>query len=239
MKDSASSFWKKRSDKLKKENRFEESIEAYDKFIEKDDKYKKKDYWYKKGRDFFEILNWDEAITCFENDLQHNEVTFDSLFYKGVSLYKLEKYFEAIECFNKAWESRCGLYMKYVDQSKTLTKFKEFEQAIEYGNKASQVDLPPGDFWLVKGVCLYKIAKYDESKLCFDNGLEEDPQNSTMQYFLAKCNLKLENPDECISILKKCAKNNKSLSKMLMVDDDFNELNNNPDFAIFLDNPLL
>jgi len=239
MKEKVADFWKKLGDELKKENKFEESIEAYGKYYEKKDEHKNKDYWYKKGSDFFEILNWNDAIECFDNDLKHNENNFKSLFHKAICLYKLEKYFEAIECFNKAWESQSSLYMKYIDQSKTLTKFKEFEQAILYGQKASDIDITLRDFWLVKGLCLYKISKYDESKSCFKNGLDENSHDSTLMYFLARSELKLGNTDECILMLKNCAKRNSSLSKMLLVDDAFNELKNNPTFASFLDNPLL
>ena len=151
----------------------------------------------------------------------------------------MEKYFEAVECFNKAWESHCSLYMKYTEQSKTLTKFKEFEQAIEYGNKAADIDSPLNDFWLIKGLCLYKISKYGESKSCFENGLEETPDDFTLMYFLARSELKLGNVLVCLSLLKKCNKKNPSLSKMLLVDDGFNKLKNNPDFIPFLENPML
>jgi len=239
MTDKLSNFWKKRVDKLTQENKIEETIEAYDKFIEIENDSQNKDYWYRKGCNYFEILNWDDAIKCFDNDLKYNEGNFNSLFYKGISLYKLEKYHESVECFNKAWESHCSLYMKYTEQSKTLIKFKEFEQAIEYGNKAADIDSPLHNFWLIKGLCLYKISKYDESKSCFENGLEETSDDFTLMYFLARSELKLGNVDKCLSFLKKCSEKNNSLSKMLLVDDGFNELKNNPDFTHFLENQLL
>lgn len=239
MADKISNFWKKRADKLTHENKIEETIEAYDKYIEKEIESQNKDYWYKKGCDYFEILDWDNAIECFDNDLKYNEHTFNSLFHKAVSLYKLEKFYEAVECFNKAWESHCSLYMKYTEQSNTLTKFKEFEQAIEYGNKAADIDSPLHDFWLLKGLCLYKISKYDESKSCFENGLEETPDDFSLMYFLARSELKLGNDGKSLILLKKCFKKDHSLSKMLLVDDGFNALKNNPDFIPFLENTLL
>lgn len=239
MKDDIIKFWKKKEEQYKKENKIEDYIEASIKSSEKTKEYRGSDYWKKQGIDFFEINEWHKAIECFDKDLQNNEQNFESEYYKALSLYKLGMHFEAIESFNKAWEIQCYLYKKYNSQHKTLSKFKEFEQAIDYTTKVTEIDSTNPDFWLVKGLCLHEISKYDEAIQCFDTALQARPNDSLLFYFKARSELKLGKNDDCLKLLQKAAKNDSAIRKMLQVDTSFTPLKNDLEFTNLLHNKLI
>jgi tetratricopeptide (TPR) repeat protein len=239
MKDEITNFWKKKSDKSKKEENLEEYVELSNIYSEKKQGYNKADYWKKEGLNFFEIGEWKKAIECFEKDLLNNKNSFESGVYKAISLYRLEKYAEALESFNKSWEIQCTLYKKFSNQSKTLTRFNEFEQAVEYDNKASQVSSIDPNFWFFQGICLHEVSKYVEAVKCFDTALKYKNNHPMILYYKSRTELKLGNHEKCIQLLKEASKHNSAVGMMLQVDPTFSELKNNRNFSSLLNNDII
>ncbi len=66
-------------------------------------------YYYNKGNDLFQKGNYEEAIKCFNNEIEINPDIYEAWYNKGVILQKLGKNEEAIKCYDKAIEIKTGL----------------------------------------------------------------------------------------------------------------------------------
>ena len=166
-------FWLKKIKNIKKTKNFEDAIKFKEKIKDIDDTKNKPDFWYKNGLAYFEIKEYEKAMSCFDKDLKQNKPTFETLYQKGIVFYVLKNYPEANECFNKAFEIKYSTYLKTQDQVQTLKKHKEFVKIVKYSTELSKFEPIPYQFWHYKALVLAKLGKYQESTECYDTCLQE------------------------------------------------------------------
>jgi tetratricopeptide (TPR) repeat protein len=135
--------------KLSNQEKYEDSLEWFDKALEIDQKYV--DAWYNKGVTLFIIGNYQYANECFDNFLEinlENVHTFTVMLLKAYGLFMLKKYGEQLELSDKL---------------------------IEISKNSSEKLYALN----IKSNALLKLEQYDESERIIDNILNEDPESES------------------------------------------------------------
>jgi tetratricopeptide (TPR) repeat protein len=132
---------------LLNQEKYEDSIECFDKALELDPNYE--NAWYNKGYTLCNIGNYLEADECFDKFLEINPESVDAsnvMVFKTIVLFMLKKYQEELELSNSL-----------IDISKN-----SFEKLNALNIKSS---------------ALLKLEQYDESEIIIDKILGEDPES--------------------------------------------------------------
>ena len=205
---------------LSESGHFEDAIKNLD---EIKNLYENQDrnFWFNKGQHYLKLENYTEAISCFDKDLDLNKKSYRTFFFKGVAQYFNTQYHEAVESFNRAWEVKYADFLKNLDQAKNLQNVKKFERAVEYYDTANMIDSIETSFWYYKGLSLFQIGRYDESRDSFEKAMQKDPENSEIYYNLAKCDLQSEKLDSCVLMLKKACQLDSSKKDLIKNDTLF------------------
>jgi len=216
-------FWLKKIKECKKNKNFEESILYSQKIKTLDDAINKPEFWHKKGLACCEIQEFENALQCFDRDLESNGQNFDSLFQKGIVFYYLKNSSEAIEWFNRAWEIKYSGYLKTREQIRTLNEHKEFEKAVLHKQKLKQTDPPPFQFWFYQGLVLAELGKYQESIKSYDEALMINPDDPTVLFEKAKCELLHGNKIACVITLKRACDLDSSFKEKIQAEPIFSK----------------
>ena len=135
--------------KLLNEEKYDASLEFFDKALELDPNYA--NAWYNKGFILFNIGNYNEANECFDKFLgiNHENVhIFSTMSIKATTLFMLKKYPEQLELSNK---------LIAISKSSLERLF-----ALN-----------------IKSNALLKLEQYDESEKIIDNILKEEPESES------------------------------------------------------------
>jgi tetratricopeptide (TPR) repeat protein len=66
-------------------------------------KFHPQNYWYERGLLYYNKMEYEIAIRCFNKSLEFSDSNgFDAWYMKGNSFYQLQEYDKAINCFNKS-----------------------------------------------------------------------------------------------------------------------------------------
>ena len=229
MKD-ISSFYLKKSEKLKKAKKFEESLKLTDKAAQIKGEEKSDDFWYKRAVNLRDIGEYEDAIECLDKDLTIHTKSCESYFLKGLVLMQTENYAEAIECFNKCSEERGQSYLSNSKKVERMKKAKKFEKAIIYADLSVNAKTLDDEFWHNKGIAYFKLKKYEDAIECFTNALEMKELDTKILYDQAKCELFMGNEEKCLDILEKSCDLDPNIKEKLKVDIDFSQLSKNREF---------
>jgi tetratricopeptide (TPR) repeat protein len=214
-------FWLKKIEEFKKNKNFEERIKYSNKIKELEDARNTPEFWYKKGLGCCEIKEFENALQCFDKDLESNGPNFNTLYQKGIVFYFLKKNSEAIEWFNRALETKYSDYLKTKEQIQTLKKHKEFEKCVIPTQKLKQIDPPPFQFWFYQGLVLAELGKYQESIKCYDEALLIKNDNPQVLFEKAKCELQQGEKTESVKTLKKICELDSSFKEKIQTDPLF------------------
>ena len=217
-------YWLTKAEQLKKQGKFEEVIKSVDKASEMKESINKEKYWFSKGRILASVEKYEEAIICFDKELQFNTISFDTLYEKGIAFFNLKKYTEAVECFNKSWEAKHEEFMKLNNQGTTLKNYRKFEKAVLYIDQANAITDIEYDFWYYKGHSLYEIGKYEEASDCFDEALKLKPDDPSILFDKAKCQVALRNISESVQILERSCELEPKIKAKIQREKVFEEL---------------
>jgi tetratricopeptide (TPR) repeat protein len=216
-------FWLKKIAELKKNKNFEECLKYSNKIKELDDARNKPEFWYEKGLAYYDIGEFENALQCFDKDLENNGQNFDSLFQKGIVFYYLENHSEANEWLNKAWELKYSDYLKTKEQIQSLKEHKEYEKSVLHSKKLYQIDSPPIQFWYYKAMILEELGKYQEAGNCCDEALLIKPYDPIILFEKAKCELLQGKKEKCYNILQKVCEIDPSFKEKIKKEPIFLE----------------
>jgi len=234
MKD-ISSFYLKKSEKLKKERKFEEARKMTDKAVQIKGEEKSDNFWYKRAVNLREMGEYEDAIECIDKDLSIHKQSCESYFLKGLVLMQTKNYAEAIECFNKCSEERGQKYLSNTKKVERMKKVKKFEKALIYADLSANAKTLDAEFWHYKGLAYFKLKKYEDAKDCFANALEMKEFDTEILYDQAKCELFMGNEEKCLDILEKTCDLDPNSKEKLKVDIDFSQLSKNRKFRVLVE----
>ncbi|WP_297203168.1 tetratricopeptide repeat protein [uncultured Brachyspira sp.] len=148
-------------------NRYEESIEYYNKAIGINPVYEKA--FINKGIILAKLMVFDEALEAFNIAIEINEKSEISYFNIGIIYSKLERYEDALYFFNKAAE--LGYDYAYLNVAIILEKLGKIDEAFEVYNKAIDTNKSLEVIYLNKAGLLVNIGKYQEAIKYLDKAL--------------------------------------------------------------------
>ncbi|MDH3488919.1 MAG: tetratricopeptide repeat protein [Nitrosopumilus sp.] len=226
--------WKSKAAELKKERRFEEAVEIFDKLKEITKSEKSEDYWYKKAQYLYEIGEYDQAKDALFKELESNPKNYNSFFLLGQILFELSMYDKSLECLNKASEVHNSQILKNIHKVEQMKNVHKFEEAIVYSDKVKQ-EHPLGEkYWHLRGMVLFKLKKFENAISCFNSILESNKDNTKILYQLAKAELYAGNTDKSFKILQRICTIEPNNKEKLRLDEDFKIISNDKQFRMII-----
>lgn len=141
-----------RGEKLKKLERYEEAIAAYEQAIKIQPKYY--EAWYAKGYSLYRLQRYEEAIASYEKVIQLQPEEPMAWYIRGLILGELQRYEEAIASYDKAIEIDPDLPEYWFFRGNALNQLQKYEQAIASYDRAIQIQANHSDAWYNKA-CSY------------------------------------------------------------------------------------
>ncbi|WP_028329432.1 tetratricopeptide repeat protein [Brachyspira alvinipulli] len=148
-------------------NRYEESVEYYNKAININPIYEKA--FINKGIILAKLMVFDEALEAFNAAIEINERSEISYFNIGIIYSKLERYEDALSSFNKAAE--LGYDYAYLNVAIILERLGRIDEAFNIYDKAISINKSLEVIYLNKAGLLVNIGKYQEAIKYLDKAL--------------------------------------------------------------------
>lgn len=148
-------------------NRYEESVEYYNKAININPIYEKA--FINKGIILAKLMVFDEALEAFNAAIEINERSEISYFNIGIIYSKLERYEDALCSFYKAAE--LGYDYAYLNVAIMLERLGRIDEAFNIYDKAISINKSLEVIYLNKAGLLVNIGKYQEAIKYLDKAL--------------------------------------------------------------------
>lgn len=222
-----------KAEQYKKAGKFEDALELLNKARIMQESKKPENYWKDKGLDKLELGKYEDAVKCFDNELEINGKSFDAYFAKGVTLYALGSYTEAVECFQNAYEIKRAEGLKHASKIDLFKTYRKFEDAVKF-SRGMGTEQVGHTFWYYMGLALYELKRYSEAIECFRNASALNPRDFAIVYNLAKCELFSNGEEKCIDLLEKACDLDPASKRLLRVDPAFDGLRNDKKFRALL-----
>lgn len=236
--DDPTKILKQKVQELKKKHRFEEAL-LLETQIEDFEKNKKhENYWRNVGLRLRHMGKYDEALQCFDKDLEINSINFDTLFERGVLLYDMARYDESLESLFKAYETKYSKTQGKAILIDSLMTHKKFEEVLVQP-KVSEHEIKDHYFWYYLAITLYQLKRYDEAIENFNRSALTKADDSITFYDWAKCELMANKPEKCLELLEKSCQLDPTNQRLLRIDAVFAGIRNNERFRILSDNTEL
>jgi len=225
---------RKRAEEYRKARRVEDAMMLMSRAAAIEKGKNPKNYWRDTALCLCEIGKYEQAVECFDKDLQLNGESFETYYAKGVALYVLEIHNDALECLYKAYEMKYAVKLKNEIQIELLKSHKKFEDVLKHFGKLGTSQSHDYLMWYYLGLVLYQVARYKEAAASFEKaaGMSSEP---LILYDWAKCELMLNQLDRCYELLETARNHDNAVTKMLRIDPAFDVLRNKDRFRILLD----
>ncbi len=165
--------------------RYEESIECFDRALEMDPRN------LKALRGTASVLGrlerYEEAIKWFDRAIEIDPNNYGLYRSKGTAYYHQERYEEAIKCFDRALKIDSSDDNTWCSKGSCFYRIEKYNQAAESFDMALNISPDNADAWNSKGECLAKLHKYDEAKMCYDKSISIDQDNALVWYNKGLC----------------------------------------------------
>ena len=148
-------------------NRYEESVEYYNKAININPIYEKA--FINKGIILAKLMVFDAALEAFNAAIEINERSEISYFNIDIIYSKLERYEDALYSFNKAAE--LGYDYAYLNVAIILERLGRIDEAFNIYDKAISINKSLEVIYLNKAGLLVNIGKYQEAIKYLDKAL--------------------------------------------------------------------
>ena len=134
--------------------------------------------WNNKGKAFYELGKYNEAIKCYNKAIEIDPNNTDALRMKGMALNYLGKYNETIECAEKAIEIGRDDVDALALKGEALAYKGRYQEAKECAEEAIEKDNDNDHAWFVKGYAIDYSGDHDTAIKCFDKAIEINPNNT-------------------------------------------------------------
>ena len=162
--------------KLINQEKYEDSLEYFDKVLEIDPNY---DYaWYNKGYALFNMGNFHEANVCIDKFLEinpENVHAFSAMYIKAAGFFMLEEYQDQLELSDKLIEISENMLEKTHAlnmKSNALLKLKDYEESERIIDNILKEDPESESAIANKAIILSKHGNYQEALVYYENSLE-------------------------------------------------------------------
>ena len=149
--------WYNKGEKLRKSERYEDAIAAYEQAIQIQPKYY--EAWYAKASLLYQLQRYEEALVAYEKIIQLQPEEAHAWFVRGWILGELQRYDTAIDSYDKAIEIDKTLDEAWFYRGKTLEKWKRYEDAIASYDQAIQIKPDYPDACYNKACCYAEQGK--------------------------------------------------------------------------------
>lgn len=218
-----------RGEKLKKLERYEEAIAAYEQAIKIQPKYC--EAWYAKAYLLYKLQRDEEALVAYEQVIQLQPDEAHAWYVKGWILGELKRYDEAIASYDKAIAIDENLYEAWFYRGKTLTDWQRYEDAIASYDRAIQIKPNSPDVWNNRGIALAELQRYEDAIASYDKAIHIQPDYSYAWYNKACCYAVQGNAPLAIEALQKAINlNREQFHEQAKTDSCFDAIRENQIF---------
>jgi len=119
-------------------------------------------------------------------------------FQQGCSLFVDEDYEGALAAFDKAVAADAASEAAqeyYVKRSACAHKLKKYTEALADANAALKINPNNAKAYFRKGMSCFSLDEFETAKAAFEKGKALDPQDSSFQLWIRKCNAELEDTE--------------------------------------------
>ena len=163
-----------RGEKLRKSQRYEEAIAAYNQAIKIKPDYS--EAWYAKASLLYQLQRYEEAVVAYEKIIQIQPEEAHAWFVRGWILGELQRFEKAIASYDKAIEIDGNLDEAWFYRGKTLEKCKRYEDAIASYDKAIQIKPDYPDAWYNKACCYTLLGNVSIAIETLQKAIEFNPE---------------------------------------------------------------
>lgn len=148
---------------------------------------------------------YNEAITCFDDQICINPQDFRALYLKGISYREMKDYEKALKCFDKAIEKRKpkDYAEAWFEKGVAFSNLNDNKNAIKCYKEATKINPNYSDAWHNMGRAYKAINNPDEHKRCINKSLLIHHLSRAKIYFKSRDN---KSDIECEKIRKLCEK---------------------------------
>jgi len=140
-----------RGEKLKKLERYEEAIAAYDQALKIQPKYY--EAWYAKAYSLYRLQRYEHAIASYDQVIQLQPEEAVAWYIRGWMLGELQRYEEAIASYDKAIEIDPDSPEYWYFRGNALHNLQRNEDAIASYDKTLKIKADYSDAWYNKACC--------------------------------------------------------------------------------------
>ena len=171
-------------------------------------------YCYGFGNFYYEIGNYQSAISSFEKSLEFNYNQIASNNNLGNVYFKLRNYDQAIIYYNNAITINENNSLAYYNKGKVLVMMNKFTEALEYFEKSIKLD--PGYIYgyLERGNTFLLLDRNEEAIKDFNHMLMIEKDNIEALVNLGSSMLKINKPFEAFSYFGKIKKINQNIAEI-------------------------
>ena len=163
-----------RGEKLKKLERYEEAIAAYDQALKIQPKYY--EAWYAKAYSLYRLQRYEDAIAAYDQVIQLQPEEAVAWYIRGWMLGELQRYEEAIASYDKAIELEPDFSEYWYFKGNTLHNLQRYEDAIASYDKAIQIRADYPDAWYNKACCYAVQGNVSLAIETLQHAIDLDPE---------------------------------------------------------------
>lgn len=146
--------WYNRGNKLRKSERYEEALAAYDKAIEiKQDYY---EAWYYRSYLLYQLQRYEEALTSYDKVIKLEPEDVNAWQMRSNLLLELQRYEEAIASYERVVQIKPDYPDDWNNRGIALEKLQQYEEAIASYDKAIKIQSNYPYAWYNKA-CSYAL----------------------------------------------------------------------------------
>lgn len=127
------------------------------------------------GDMFLGHLQYEEALTTYEQAIQLDEAYADAYVGKGYTLYSLMRYEEALSAYEQAIQLDPKHGDAHLNKGRILYKLKRCEEALAAYEQAIELDATYADAYRDKGNALYDLERYEEALVAYEQAIQLAP----------------------------------------------------------------
>lgn len=215
-------YWFGKANDLIKHEKYDESLECFDKAIELNpiDPL----LWYMKGRLLIELNRYDEAIEYLNKAFDLDPLNIRPLCTKGIAYEKLGKYNESMDCYDEAIILNPNdAYAYELKGTLFLIGLKDYDNAIKYLNQAKKINPKNSMTWNNLGDAYLNKKDFEKGLYCCEKALSLDPNNFRAWFTTGEIYYELEEYEKSLEYAMKAKGLNPIDSDLLMFIDKIKE----------------